>query len=171
MITINNEHTIHGLGNTLQLFLYNTDVTPVWFSTDETVATVDENGLVTGVSAGTVMIGTMINNKFHSIVITVEAVETTIGEGGHTAYESGDVDGNCTIDVEDAVAVLTYYAQQSAGLDPIFSETPMLHAKALVAADVNGDNVISIEDAVGILTYYAQESAGLQPTWAAIWAS
>lgn len=77
------------------------------------------------------------------------------------AGEKGDVDGNGTVAVEDAVLVLTYYAQQSAGLNPA-EETQFAN---ISLSDIDEDGVISVEDAVAILTYYAQQSAGLNPTW------
>ena len=101
-----------------------------------------------------------------STTITQEG--TTITEQTCVAYEKGDVDGNSMVNVEDAVAVLTYYAKRSAGMNPIFSEVPMQHAKAMVASDIDGDSIISVEDAVAILTYYARKSAGLNPDWSEI---
>lgn len=78
--------------------------------------------------------------------------------------EKGDVDNNGTVSVEDAVLVLTYYAQQSAGLNP--SENTQFANIHL--GDIDGDDTISVEDAVSILTYYTQQSAGLNPTWDAV---
>ncbi len=231
--TVNNIREIHQIGGTLQLFLLGTTEKPLWVSTDDTIATVDETGLVTAVSEGSVMIGATVNSKFYKLVITVDVLETvtttvttttaitttttatttqnvttttavttsatvptgtttatstsaasttttvptttvtvTITSieptGTHAAYEKGDVDGNCMVNVEDAVAVLTYYAKRSAGMNPIFSESPMQHAKAMIASDIDEDSVISVEDAVAILTYYARQSAGLNPDWSEI---
>ena len=73
----------------------------------------------------------------------------------------GDVDGDAMISVEDAVLVLTYYARQSAGLQPD-TEAVFFHIQN---GDVDGNGVISVEDAVSILTYYAKQSAGLSPDW------
>lgn len=78
--------------------------------------------------------------------------------------EKGNVDHNSVISVEDAVLVLTYYAQQSAGLNP--SENTQFANIHL--GDIDGDGTISVEDAVSILTYYARQSAGLNPTWDAV---
>lgn len=75
--------------------------------------------------------------------------------------EKGDVDNNGTVSVEDAVLVLTYYAQQSAGLNPS-ENTQFVN---IHRGDIDGDSTISVEDAVSILTYYAQQSAGLHPIW------
>lgn len=75
--------------------------------------------------------------------------------------EKGDVDVNGTVAVEDAVLVLTYYAQKSAGLNPDTGE----QFANIMLGDIDGDGIISVEDAVFILTYYARQSAGLHPDW------
>lgn len=74
-------------------------------------------------------------------------------------YLLGDVNNDGAVTVEDAVAVLTYYAQQSAGLTPDTSNF------IVAAADVDGNGAVAVEDAVKILAYYAQQSAGLTPSW------
>ena len=77
----------------------------------------------------------------------------------------GDVDRNGTVDVSDAVAVLTYYAKRAAGLEVIFGETPEENEAIFALADVDLDGIITVQDAVYILTYYAQKACGMQPTW------
>ena len=76
-----------------------------------------------------------------------------------------DVDRNGTVDVSDAVAVLTYYAKQAAGLEVIFGETPEENEVIFALADVDQDGMITVQDAVYILTYYAQKASGIQPSW------
>ncbi len=71
----------------------------------------------------------------------------------------GDVDGDGLLMVEDAVQILTYYAQKSASLSPTFST-----AVQQTAADFDGDTEITVEDAVAVLQCYAQQAAGLHPT-------
>lgn len=80
-------------------------------------------------------------------------------------YQTGDVNGDETISVEDAVAVLEYYAKNTAGLTPNFADDENQNAAIIEAADVNEDGMISIDDAVYILTYYAKQAAGLCPDW------
>ena len=77
----------------------------------------------------------------------------------------GDIDQDGTVSVEDAVSVLTYYAQQSAGLEAKLTQAAATEESAFLAADVDGDGQITIEDAVAILTYYAKKSAGLDAAW------
>lgn len=77
----------------------------------------------------------------------------------------GDPDGDGTVSVEDAVSALTYYAQQSAGLEAKLTQAADTEESAFLAADVDGDGQITVEDAVAILTYYAKKSAGLDAAW------
>ena len=77
--------------------------------------------------------------------------------------------------MDDAVAVLQYYAQKAAGLQPSmnesFTEEQNILSYFLADIDTCSQNQgadggeLSVEDAVQILTYYAQQSAGLEPTW------
>ena len=71
----------------------------------------------------------------------------------------GDTNGDNNIAVEDAVEILTAYAERAAGL-PI-----SLSAYQEKAADVDGDGQITVEDAVYTLTYYAKKSAGMTTSW------
>ena len=70
-----------------------TDASLTWSSSDETVATVDENGLVTAVAAGAAVITATANDgsevsascslKVTSVIIDIEEEETiTVKEGG-----------------------------------------------------------------------------------------
>ena len=79
------------------------------------------------------------------------------------AFDLGDFDGNDSIDVDDAVSVLTFYAKKAAGV-----AVEDLSDEQLYAADIDTDGSITVQDAVYILTYYAQTSAGLEPSWADI---
>lgn len=79
------------------------------------------------------------------------------------AFDLGDFDGNDSIDVDDAVSVLTFYAKKAAGV-----AVDDLSGEQLYAADIDTDGSITVQDAVYILTYYAQTSAGLEPSWADI---
>ena len=76
------------------------------------------------------------------------------------AFDLGDFDGNDSIDVDDAVSVLTFYAKAAAGV-----AVEDLSDEQLYAADIDTDGSITVQDAVYILTYYAQTSAGLEPSW------
>lgn len=79
------------------------------------------------------------------------------------AFDLVDFDGNDSIDVDDAVSVLTFYAKKAAGV-----AVDDLSDEQFNAADIDTDGSITVQDAVYILTYYAQTSAGLEPSWADI---
>lgn len=79
------------------------------------------------------------------------------------AFDLGDFDRNDSIDVDDAVSVLTFYAKKAAGV-----AVDDLSDEQFNAADIDTDGSITVQDAVYILTYYAQTSAGLEPSWADI---
>ena len=79
------------------------------------------------------------------------------------SFDLGDFDGNDSIDVDDAVSVLTFYAKKAAGV-----AVDDLSDEQFNAADIDTDGSITMQDAVYILTYYAQTSAGLEPSWADI---
>lgn len=87
---------------------------------------------------------------------TTDSTLTTISE---TERNVGDVNGDGLLMVEDAIQILTYYAQKAADLSPSFST-----AIQKTAADFDGDNEITVEDAVAVLQCYAEQAAGLHPT-------
>ena len=70
----------------------------------------------------------------------------------------GDVDGDGSLSVQDAVQILTYYAQQAAGCSPTFASDLQY-----TTADYDGDGSITVNDAVSVLETYAKQAAGLQP--------
>ena len=79
------------------------------------------------------------------------------------AAETGDIDGNGTVDISDATAVLSMYAESAAGISPA-----IYTSAASDPADVNGDGIVSLDDATAILLYYAQTASGFSPEWADI---
>lgn len=96
------------------------------------------------------------------VTITVDGVRT----GAPYEFVFGDPNKDGAVTVEDAVMVLSYYAQQSAGLD--MSTVTDYDNADILSGDINGNELIEVEDAVKILTYYAQQSAGLAPSWDAV---
>ena len=61
----------------------------------------------------------------------------------------GDVDGDSTVSVDDAIQILTYYARRAAGYTTFFSEIAHINDLATSAADINGDGVVSVS--IGIV--------------------
>lgn len=66
----------------------------------------------------------------------------------------GDVNFDGYVNAVDASWVLTFYAQQSTGQNPIINE------EQSCVGDWNGDGTINAVDASGILTYYALKATG-----------
>lgn len=126
IVTINNIKRIPQEQAQLQLYLLNQpkDSDVVWSSFYPTIASVDQNGLVTGLSGGKAVIGAMIDGEVYAITLYVvgEEVTTTAKSPSTvtTATETvkGDINGDGVIGVDDAVILLQYYAKQAAGLNP-----------------------------------------------------
>ena len=126
IVTINNIKRIPQEQAQLQLYLLNQpkDSDVVWSSFYPENASVDQNGLVTGLSEGKAVIGAMIDGEVYAITLYVvgEEVTTTAKSPSTvtTATETvkGDINGDGIISVDDAVILLQYYAKQAAGLNP-----------------------------------------------------
>lgn len=110
-------------------------------------------------------------------VLIYEIDENTIGiaadADGDGEYETavaesegrvrGDVNGDGSVDLDDASITLTIYAGKAAGLSlDAFTEDE------IAAADVDGDGKPGLSDASAILTYYAGKAAGLEADWDSI---
>ena len=87
----------------------------------------------------------------------------------------GDADLNGIVDVQDAVAILTYYAKTAAAQENVaFNEDENLNKLAYFLADVDteskagmnsGSELMITQDAVNVLTFYAKKAANQEPTW------
>lgn len=126
IVTINNIKRIPQEQAQLQLYLLNQpkDSDVVWSSFYPENASVDQNGLVTGLSEGKAVIGAMIDGEVYAITLYVvgEEITTTAKSPSTvtTATETvkGDINSDGIISVDDAVILLQYYAKQAAGLNP-----------------------------------------------------
>ena len=67
--------------------------------------------------------------------------------------ESCDTNQSGAVDLDDAVQVLTHYANTAAGIAPAAETADM---------DVNGDGSVTLDDAVKVLAVYAELAAGLR---------
>ena len=87
----------------------------------------------------------------------------------------GDADLNGIVDVQDAVAILTYYAKTAAAQENVaFNEDENLNKLAYFLADVDteskagmnsGSELMTTQDAVNVLTFYAKKAANQESTW------
>lgn len=100
----------------------------IWASSDEAVATVSTDGLVTAVAPGSVTItATTIDGSNLSATCEVTVL---------SAVQQGDANGDGNVTVSDVVLI----AQKSVGMSP----TPFIEANA----DVNHDGNINVTDVV-----------------------
>ena len=87
----------------------------------------------------------------------------------------GDADLNGIVDVQDGVAILTYYAKTAAAQENVaFNEDENLNKLTYFLADVDteskagmnsGSELMTTQDAVNVLTFYAKKAANQEPTW------
>ncbi len=120
------EHTLEAIGDTLQLAAVvldqhenaMEDVTVTWSSGDETVATVDENGLVTAVDNGMAEITAQAGDAMGTaaitvaqapagIVVEVDAEDTTLTEIGQTLQLMVTVSDSNDHPIADPVVTFT----------------------------------------------------------------
>ena len=133
-ITLNIESTILKANETIELIAnvlpeLTTNKSVTWQSSDEAVAIVDTNGLVTAIGVGTATItATTIDgsNLSASCIVTVEAT-------------LGDANNDAIINVTDVMTVASYILGQNP--DKFIFE----------AADINKDSKISVTDIVAIV--------------------
>ena len=118
---------------------------------DEAVTMIPENTVIYGYS----------NSKAQEYAETYGRKFAALDE--MSAAETGDIDSNGTVDISDATAVLSMYAESAAGIS-----SAIYTSAASDPADINGDGSIDISDATAILIYYTQNAAGLVPDWDAV---
>ena len=132
-------------GEVLDLTLFNAPDDVQWSTSDESVVTVNDKGLVTCVSVGDAVITATVGDKQYICRIS----------GGFY----GDVDGNGTVDTIDATMILFQFAKSMFGTD-------YLDESQKARADVDGNGMINEVDATMVLRYYtSNEILHKELTW------
>jgi len=108
------------------------DKTVLWTSSDEAVATVDENGVVTGVTVGTATVTATLQSD--PTVQAVCVVNVVKGDGG-----TGDVNSDGEVTIADVNAII----------DIILGAT--VDDETMSRADVNGDGEVTIADVNAVI--------------------
>lgn len=104
-----------------------------WEVADPSVATVDNDGVVTALSEGTTTVTAISVNKGFK-----QTCEVTVGGD----LVKGDVNGDNKVDVADALAILSYVVGKQG-----------LSDKQITASDVDKNAVVNANDALKILKY------------------
>src|SRR5690554_3376651 len=132
----------------------------VWSSDDETVATVDENGVVTGVSVGNANISVTIDG-------VTESVEVTVNEADVVLAPVADAGGDRTVEVNSLVTLDASGSTDPGGLALTFTWvlTVPTDSGALLS-NSTGEQVNFTADAAGdyIVELIAKNSAGMSNT-------
>ena len=116
----------------------------IWSSSDESIATVDEYGRVTGVAPGEVEITAQVKGSEAVTSCTVTVVPRTVER------LAGDADGDGTISLADVAQLVRYLA---GGWDAAID---------LSNSDVNGDGEVNLKDAVLLRRFLAGWDLALQ---------
>lgn len=127
-------------------------------TTTTTTTTTETTSETTTEAITTPETSTNTTNTTETITTTVR-IEPVPVENGIL----GDVDGNGSISINDAILVLEYYSRNAAGLEAkfIWSANDSESEKMIFnAADINKNGTINIDDAVSILSLYAANAAG-----------
>lgn len=130
------------VGETIKINAHTYPATAVilWSSNDTSIATVDANGLLTALSAGTIKITAMLDNG-----LSDEIEITVIAKDNVQTLKPGDLNGDGKVTASDARTALRISAKL---------ETPT--KDQFMAADVNGDGRITASDARTILRVSAK---------------
>ena len=112
----------------------------VWTSNDETVAVVDQSGIVTAQKGGSVEI------KVTTADGELEAVYQMNIAGG----AKGDINGDGKINLVDLMQCLNHVGRKE-----------LLEGEALEAADINEDGIVNLVDLMRLLNYVGRKSETL----------
>ncbi len=147
--------------------------------TDGTSETTDATGAV---NAGTTpnALWQEAGGTYYNGEVTMLCGDTAITDGGAPLTQAvlvglkGDANLNGSVGIDDATAILTYYAQNAAGMSAALTADPTSSDEALAyfLGDIDTESktmaeggTLNISDATNILTYYASTAAGIYISW------
>ncbi len=138
-------YSLTGAGQNVNLTLFNAYGDVTWTSSDENVATVDQNGFVTSTGLGNATITAKNGGKDYTCDLHVGLF--------------GDVNGNGKVEATDSQVTLIAAGDIAAFLEPKLNETQ------LKIADVDGNGKVDTKDAQYILMYFGNTSSKIECTW------
>ncbi len=139
------------VGETLDLALLNANGSVTWKSSDDAVATVDQNGFVVCKSLGNCTITAVCGDQEYTCAIS----------GGLF----GDVDQNGAIDADDSNLALRAYLNLMMGDPSGLTDEQFEIARVNNTFDANGNPTITADDANSILQFYLGNVLGADPSW------
>ena len=136
--------TASDIGSTANLTLFNATGEVTWKSSDESVATVDQNGFVT-----------VTGNGSATITATNNGTDYTCSVSAGLLF--GDVDKNGKIEATDAQLALIHYTEVN-----VAGQKGSLTEEQQKIADVSGDGKLGADDPQYILLFYVQKEVSHQ---------
>lgn len=147
--------------------------------TDGTSETVDVTGAV---NAGTTpnALWQEAGGTYYNGEVAMLCGDSAINTGGTVLTQAvlvglkGDANLNGSVGIDDATAILTYYAQNAAGMPAALTSDPTSSDEVLAyfLGDIDTESKtmteggsLNISDATNILTYYASTAAGIYISW------
>ena len=140
-------YSLTGAGQNLNLTLFNAYGNVTWTSSDENVATVDQNGFVTSTGLGNATITAANGGKDYTCDLHVGLF--------------GDVNGNGKVEATDSMITLIAAGDIMAGME----DKVKLTESQLKIADVDGDGTVTQKDAQYILMYFGNTNSEIECTW------
>lgn len=133
-----------GVGDTANLTLFNATGDVTWKSSDESVATVDQNGFVKITGNGSATITATNNGTDYNCSVSAGVL-------------FGDVDKNGKIEATDAQLALIHYTEVN-----VAGQEGSLTEEQQKIADVSGDGKLGADDPQFILMYFVQKEVSHQ---------
>ena len=124
-----------------------------WTSSDDSVAVVDQNGVVRAISNGNAII-TCTTTDGSNISKSVNVTVSDIPKG---FSNKGDVNNDGKVDLVDVFLVYNYYLKNSGNTS--------INASELAKADLNGDKKIDLLDVYLTYNIYLKRTSGLPLTY------